>query len=181
VLDPDGPGRAESGDIDFRQDRPIAMHIQVTGLGGLTYPIRGLRRDSPITGATYADWGRFRLEPGGGLEQMLEPDGRSPLDFVFASAASPGGFAPQLLDRRPGAETYRRHGSRVSPSPATSGTATVACSARSRLAGVISAARELHGAEEDSNGVHLLIDPRSEGRAVARIPLWDVDELAAAL
>src|SRR5215203_1026292 len=86
VLGRDGPAIADPDGIDYRQSRSLALHVQLTGLRGLTYPIRGLRRDSPVTGATYADWGRFELEPGGGLEQMLAPAGRSPLDFVLASA-----------------------------------------------------------------------------------------------
>ena len=54
--------------------------------------------------------GAAELELGAGLEQMLEPPRRSPLDFALASAASPGGFAPELLDRRPDADAYERHG-----------------------------------------------------------------------
>jgi hypothetical protein len=115
VLADHGPARPGGDAIDYRQQRALALHVQVTGLRGLTYPIRGLRRDAPITGATYADWGRFELEPGGGLEQILEPERRSALDFVLASAASPGGFAPELLDRRPDADAYRRRGDRELP------------------------------------------------------------------
>jgi hypothetical protein len=70
-LAPDGPARADPDGIDYRQHRSLSLHVQVTGLRGLTYPIRGLRRNLPVTGATYADWGRFELEPGGGVEQML--------------------------------------------------------------------------------------------------------------
>ena len=110
VLDPEGPGKADEDAISFQQKRAIAMHIQLTALRGLTYPIEGLRRDAPISATTYADWGRFRIEPGGGLKQMTLPHRRSPLDFALASAASPGGFAPQLLDRSEDVEEYERHG-----------------------------------------------------------------------
>ena len=166
VLDPEGPAKADADGIDHRQERPLAMHIQVTGLRGLSYPIRGLRRDTPITGATYADWGRFALEPGGGVEQMTEPVGRSPLDFALASAASPGGFAPQLLDRRPDAEEYERHGIEGFPESGHLWYTDGGLLGAQPLGRVISAGRELHGSGEDSTGVHLLIDPRSENSAL---------------
>jgi predicted acylesterase/phospholipase RssA len=162
VLADDGPARPDPDSIDYRQGRSLALHIQVTGLRGLTYPIRGLRRDAPITGVTYADWGRFELEPGGGLEQVLEPDGRSPLDFVLASAASPGGFAPELLDRRPDADAYRGHGIENFPDSGHLWYTDGGLLGSQPLGRVIAAGRALHGDEEDSRGVHVLIDPRSE-------------------
>jgi predicted acylesterase/phospholipase RssA len=168
VLDPDGPARAGADDIDYRQDRSIALHVQVTALRGLTYPIRGLRRDSPVSGATYADWGRFELEPGGGLEQMLSPAGRSPFDFVLASAASPGGFAPQLLDRRPDVERYERHGIESFPESGQLWYSDGGLLASRPLGRLISAGRAVHGDEAESTGVHLLIDPRSENASLDR-------------
>jgi predicted acylesterase/phospholipase RssA len=169
VLAPDGPARADPADIEYRQGRSLALHVQLTGLRGLTYPIRGLRRDSPVSGATYADWGRFKLDPGGGLEQMLEPAGRSPLDFVLASAASPGGFAPRLLDRRPDAEAYERHGIENFPESAHLWYTDGGLLGAEPLGRVIAAGRALHGDEEGSTRLHLLIDPRSEN---ASLDMW---------
>ena len=166
VLDPEGPGKPDADDFAWRQERKIAMHIQLTGLRGLAYPIRGLRRDSPIAGSTYADWGRFELEPGGGVEQMVEPEGRSPLDFVLASAASPGGFAPQLLDRRQDAEEYERHGVEGFPDSGHLWYSDGGLLGAQPLGRVISAGRELHGREEDSTGIHVLVDPRSENSSL---------------
>ena len=166
VLDPDGPAKPESDDFPWRQDRKIALHIQVTGLRGLTYPIRGLRRDEPIAGSTYADWGRFELEPGGGLEQMTEPEGRSPLDFVLASAASPGGFAPELLDRRPDADAYESHGIGNFPESGHLWYTDGGLLGAQPLGRVIAAGRALHGSDEDAEGVHVLIDPRSESSSL---------------
>jgi hypothetical protein len=162
VLDPDGPARPDPGAISFRQERELAMHIQLTGLRGLSYPIRGLRRDAPITATTYADWGRFQLEPGKGIGQMTEPEGSSPLDFVLASAASPGGFAPQLLDRSADVDAYERHGIERFPASGHLWYTDGGMLGSQPLGRVISAGRELHGGGEDSAGVHLLIDPRSE-------------------
>ena len=169
VLDPDGPGKPDDDAIGFQQSRAIAMHIQLTGLRGLTYPIRGLRRDAPLSATTYADWGRFRIEPGGGLEQMTTPDRRSPLDFALASAASPGGFAPQLLDRSEDAEEYERHGVDEFPKSGHLWYTDGGMLGSQPLGRVISAGRELHGGGEDSTGVHLLVDPRSEN---ASLDVW---------
>jgi Patatin-like phospholipase len=92
------------------QDRALALEISLTGLRGLAYPIAGRARSEPIRGVTYADWGRFVLEPGGDLDQLFEPEGSSPLDFVLASASSPGGFAPALVDRSADADGYAKRG-----------------------------------------------------------------------
>lgn len=166
VLDPEGPARPDPDDIAYRQDRPIALHVQVTGLRGLTYPIRGLRRDAPVAGATYADWGRFELEPGGGAEQMLAPAGRSPFDFVLASAASPGGFAPQLLDRRADADAYEGHGIENFPDSGHLWYTDGGLLGSQPLGRVIAAGRALHGPDKESRGVHVLIDPRSENSSL---------------
>jgi predicted acylesterase/phospholipase RssA len=168
VLAPDGPAMADPDGIDYRQSRSLALHVQLTGLRGLTYPIRGLRRDSPVSGATYADWGRFELEPGGGLEQMLEPAGRSPLDFALASAASPGGFSPRLLDRRPDVEVYESHGIENFPESGHLWYTDGGLLGSQPLGRVIAAGRTLHGDREGSTGVHLLIDPRSENASLDR-------------
>jgi hypothetical protein len=168
VLAPDGPARADPDGIDYRQRRSLALHVQVTGLRGLTYPIRGLRRNLPVTGATYADWGRFELEPGGGVEQMLVPSGRSPLDFVLASAASPGGFAPRLLNRRPDAEAYESHGIENFPESGHLWYTDGGLLGAQPLGRVISAGRALHGADQASKRVHVLIDPRSESASLER-------------
>jgi hypothetical protein len=162
VLAEDGPARADPGGIDYLQRRPIALHIQVTGLRGLSYPIQGLRRDSPVAATTYADWGRFELRPGGGLEQMLEPQGRSPLDFVLASAASPGGFAPELLDRSADAEAYESRGIEGFPDSGRLWYTDGGLLGSQPLGRVIAAGRALHGSGEEGAAVHLLVNPRSE-------------------
>ena len=162
VLAEDGPARADPGGIDYRQRRPIALHIQVTGLRGLSYPIQGLRRDSPVAATTYADWGRFELRPGAGVEQMVEPEGRSPLDFVLASAASPGGFAPELLDRSADAEAYESRGIEGFPDSGRLWYTDGGLLGSQPLGRVIAAGRALHGSGEEGAAVHLLVNPRSE-------------------
>ena len=142
---------------------------------GLSYRVRGLRRDSPVTATTYADWGRFELRPGGGLEQMLEPPGRSPLDFVLASAASPGGFAPQLLDRSADAKAYESRGIQGFPESGHLWYADGGMLGSQPLGRVIAAGRSLHGSGADVAGIHLLIDPRSEDASAER---WSDPEAA---
>jgi predicted acylesterase/phospholipase RssA len=166
VLAADGPARPGPDEIDFCQQRPIALHLQVTGLRGLSYPIRGLRRDSPVSGSTYADWGRFELEPGGGVEQMLEPSGRAPIDFVLASAASPGGFAPELLDRSSDADAYASRGIDDFPESGHLWYTDGGLLGSQPLGRVIAAGRALHGGEEDSVDIHLLVNPRSEQTSI---------------
>lgn len=166
VLAADGPARPDD-DFEYRQNRPLALQVQVTGLRGLTYPIRGLREERPIAGTTYADWGRFELQPGGGTEQMLEPPRRSPFDFVLASASSPGGFAPRLLDRRSDIEGYRHHGIERFPKSGHLWYTDGGVLGSRPLGHVVAAGRELHGGDSDeSREVLLLIDPRSENASL---------------
>jgi predicted acylesterase/phospholipase RssA len=166
VLASDGPAAADRDGIEYRQGRPLALHVQVTGLRGLAYSIQGLRQDAPVTGATYADWGRFELRPAGGSRQMLEPEGRSPLDFVLASAASPGGFAPELLDRRPDVPTYEQHGIEGFPDSGHLWYTDGGLLGARPLGRVIAAGEELHGVDEGARRLHVLIDPRSENAAL---------------
>ncbi|HEX6254248.1 MAG TPA: patatin-like phospholipase family protein [Euzebyales bacterium] len=80
------------------QDTPIGLHVSLTGLRGLRFDLETV--DGRVMPAmTYADWGEFVLQPRGGVEQLLTPEGASVLDFVLASAANPAGFGPELLDR----------------------------------------------------------------------------------
>jgi predicted acylesterase/phospholipase RssA len=156
-----GPGDRRSA-AGGPQQRPIAFHVELTGLQGLTYPISGLRRESPVAGATYADWGRFELRPEGGIDQVTRPPGRSPLDFVLASAASPGGFAPQLLDRRTDADRYEGRGIRDFPDSGRLWYTDGGIVGSQPLGRVIAAGEALHGREEGAFPLLLLVNPRSE-------------------
>ena len=87
------------------QSPPIGLHVSLTGLRGLRYEVETTDH-RVIPAITYADWGEFVLEPGGGVRQLLEPEGASVLDFVLASAANPAGFGPELLDRTGDREAF---------------------------------------------------------------------------
>lgn len=149
-------------DAALAQDRPLALQISVTGLRGLAYPIAGRTRSEPIRGVTYADWGRFELEPGGDTDQLLEPEGASPLDFVLASASSPGGFAPALVDRSDDAEAYEKRGIEGFPEDGRLWYTDGGLVASQPIGRTFAAGRQLHGNEPDAQHLSLLIDPRSE-------------------
>ena len=149
-------------DPDRAQDRSLALQISLTGLRGLAYPIAGRARAEPIRGVTYADWGRFDLEPGGDTSQLLEPDGSSPLDFVLASASSPGGFAPTLVDRSKDAEAYEKRGIEDFPDDGRLWYTDGGLVASQPIGRTFAAGRRLHGTEPDAQHLSVLIDPRSE-------------------
>ena len=162
LLDPrDGEGRPVHR-TGRRQEDPIALHVALTGLQGLTYPIKGLRRDRPIIGATYADWGRFELRPGGGLEQIVEPEGEAPLDFVLASSANPGAFAPRLLDRSKDEDGYRRRSIDSFPESGRIWYTDGGLLQSQPIGRVVSAAPRRKGDRGDDRKVTVLIDTRSE-------------------
>jgi len=109
LLDPGAHG-AEPYRESHRQPGGIVLHFALTGLQGLTFPVAGVRTDTPVTATTWADWKRFVLEPGGGPGQLVEPAGQAPVDAAIASAANPGGFAPRMLDRSADREAYEERG-----------------------------------------------------------------------
>ena len=58
----EGDSRAEREDGEHH----VGLHVALTGLRGLHYPIRGRGVLAPVEGATFADWGQFTIHPGGG-------------------------------------------------------------------------------------------------------------------
>ncbi len=161
LTDDDRPaGTAGDG-----QQSPIGFHVSLTGLQGLTYPIKSLQGKETFTATTYSDWGRFVLSPDRGPEQILEPEGTSPLDYVLASAAHPGAFEPALLSRAEHAVTYRRNGIDDFPDSGyiwyTDG-GLIQSQPLARLLAVARKADILAGDVGASRRALVLIDPRSE-------------------
>ena len=166
---------ADGGEPEYPPSRPphpspVALHVALTGLRGLTYPIRAMRREEDITGVTYTDWGQFVFEPQSGPGPLFEPDGRSPLDFVLASASNPGGFGPRLLDRSDDAAAYRARGIDDLPAPGRLWYADGGLVQSAPLGRVLEAARSLPDSvrgggdgDVDVRRVNVVIDPRSEG------------------
>jgi predicted acylesterase/phospholipase RssA len=153
-------------DGDLAQRTPIGLHVALTGLQGLTYPITSLHGNETFTSVTYNDWGRFVLEPLKGPAQMLEPEGIAPLDFVLASASHPGAFRPALLDRGADADVYRRLGIDDFPESGYLWYADGGIAQSEPLGRVLAAAREADRQVNDDHGSYrralVLIDPRSE-------------------
>jgi hypothetical protein len=162
LLDPRDEHGRPAHRTAARQESPVTLHIGLTGLQGLTYPIRGLREDRPVSAATYADWRRFDLEPGGGVQQVVEPEGRAPLDYVFASSAHPGGFAPRMLDRRDDEEGYRSRSIDSFPESGRLWYTDGGLLQSQPLGRVLAAAQRPEREGEEARHLNVLIDPRSE-------------------
>jgi predicted acylesterase/phospholipase RssA len=143
------------------QKHPLALHVALTGLRGLTYDLPGLRRDDPVSAVTFADWRDFVLEPGGGPAQYFEPHLRSPLDAVLASASHPGAFAPRVLDRREDREAYAGEGVANLPRSGWLWYTDGGLVQTEPVGRTLSVARRIDG-PEGAHRLNLLIDPRSE-------------------
>ena len=162
LLDPRDQAGRPIHRLDRRQEQPIAFHVALTGLQGLTYPVRALRRERPITAATHADWRRFDLEPGGGIRQIVEPEGEAPLDFVLASSANPGAFAPRILNRTRDRNGYERRGIQSFPESGRLWYTDGGLLQSQPVGRVLAAARRNAAGDPEARTVNLLIDPRSE-------------------
>jgi predicted acylesterase/phospholipase RssA len=143
------------------QEHPLALHVSLTGLRGLTYDLEGVGRDGPLPGVTFADWKDFVLGPQGGPSQYFEPHLRSPLDTVLASASHPGAFAPRVLDRREDHEDYERQGVSNLPRSGWLWYTDGGLVQSEPVGRTLSAARRIEG-PADAYRLSLMIDPRSE-------------------
>jgi predicted acylesterase/phospholipase RssA len=143
------------------QEHPLALHVALTGLRGLTYELEGLRRDEPVSAVTFADWKDFVFEPHGGPSQYFEPHLRSPLDTVLASASHPGAFAPRVLDRREDREDYERQGVANLPRSGWLWYTDGGLVQSEPVGRTLSAAHRIEG-PDDAYRLNLMIDPRSE-------------------
>ena len=159
----------EAPHSDVRPD-PVTVHVSLTGLRGLTYPVRGLRGEDSIRAATYSDWFSRDLPADVEVEDVSDPEGASLLDAALASAAHPGGFAPVLLDREGDREVYEQHGIDQLPDPLN-----LWCSdgglVQPEPVGRVVAAGDV---DDGSQRVALLVDPRSENPAGA--DKWSRDD-----
>ena len=144
------------------QDHPLVLHVALTGLRGLSYEIPGLRRDQPVIGVTYADWKDFELEPGGGVGQLLEPDGSSPMQTAMASASHPGAFAPRVLDRRADHEAYESQGLSNLPRSGWLWYTDGGLVQHEPIGRLLSAAKAVDDGEDDVHRLTLMVHPRSK-------------------
>jgi hypothetical protein len=124
------------------QHHPLVLHVSLTALRGHTYEIPGLRREEPVVGVTYSDSRDFRLEPGGGLRALLEPEGASPLEAVLASASHPGAFAPRVMEG-----LWYTDGGLIQPKP---------------LGRALAAARQVDDGDQAAARLTLMVHPRSK-------------------
>jgi predicted acylesterase/phospholipase RssA len=149
---------------DDPQSSSVGLHVSLTGLQGLSYRIRSSHGEG-LPATTYSDWGRFVLDPARGADQVLEPTGRSPLDFALASAAHPGAFTPALLDRSGDADAYRANGIENFPESGHLWYSDGGLMQTEPLGRTLTAAQEADersGASGPHRRAAVLIDPRSE-------------------
>jgi len=150
------------GDPERAQEGPLQLLVTLTGLRGLTYEIPGLRHDRPAEASTFADWRRFELERCGGVEQLVQPEGRSPLDYVLTSASHPGAFPPRMLDRSEDRSDYEELGITDFPEEGTLWYTDGGLVQSEPLGRVIALANQAAAEDEDASHLNLVIDARSE-------------------
>lgn len=161
ALDPrDADGNA-IWRVAGQQRHPVALHVALTDLQGLTYDIDS-QNGATLAATTYVDWSTFVLRPGGGLTQVLDPDGSAPLDAALASATNPAGFAPAILDRSGDQARYRRHGVTNFPDSGKLWYTDGGMVQAEPVGRTLSAARQVAG-NAPGRRMHIVIDPRSEG------------------
>ncbi len=148
------------GDPARRYDEPVLLHIGLTNLLGLTYPIE--TAGSAVEGITYVDWGQFELRPGCGIGQLIEPEGRSPMDYALASASHPGAFVPAAIDRSDARAGYEENGISNFPDSGTFWYTDGGLVESEPIGRVIAAARRRFGRTAGMR-LHLVVDPRSSG------------------
>lgn len=156
-------GAGDHTDRASARSSPIVLHIALTGLRGLTYPVPGLRGDDSVRATTYVDWSRFRLQPGVELDDLFAADDRSPLAAALASAANPGAFAPRLLDRSHLTDEYRNRGVVDLPGTEALWYTDGALLQSEPVGRLLEALADLGDGDADDDRLVLLVDPRSEG------------------
>jgi len=159
----DLPGLLDDAEHTYEgQPHPLMLHIALTGLRGLTYEIAGLRSSEQLVGVTYADWKDFRLEPGRGVRQLVEPAGASPLETAMASASHPGAFAPRVLDRRGDRDGYQAQGLSNLPASGWLWYTDGGLVQHEPMGGLLAAARLVDDGDDRSHRLALMIHPRSK-------------------
>lgn len=144
------------------QPSPVGLHVSLTGLRGLRYWLK-VDGDRTVPAVTYADWGEFTLQPGGGVDQLLTPEHASVVDFVLASAANPAAFPPQLLDRSHDRDAFSARNIEELPADGRLWYTDGSSISSEPLGRVLTIANALDDrGEPDAPRVALLVDPLSE-------------------
>lgn len=143
------------------QTTPVGLHVSLTGLRGLRYELH-TADERTIPAITYADWGEFVLQPGGGVQQLLEPDDASVIDFVLASAANPAGFAPQLLDRSHDRDAFAARSIEALPADGRLWYTDGSSISSEPIGRVLALTHRVDEAARNARRIHLMVDPLSK-------------------
>lgn len=143
------------------QRTPVGLHVSLTGLRGLRYELETTDKRT-IPAVTYADWGEFVLQPRGGVDQLLEPEDASVLDFVLASAANPAGFAPELLDRSREREAFAARNIEELPGGGRLWYTDGSSISSEPIGRVLTLLDRVDDEARAANRLHLSVDPLSE-------------------
>lgn len=140
---------------------PIGLHVSLAGLRGLRYEL-DTTDDRTMPAVTYADWGEFVLQPEGGVEQLLTPEGASVVDFVLASAANPAGFGPELLDRSQDRDAFEARNIEPPPGDGRLWYTDGSIISSEPIGRVLSLLDRVDGEARDAQRIHLMVDTLSE-------------------
>ena len=98
-------GEEGVADGPVRQREEVTISMALASLGGLSYRVPSLERETAVEAGTYLDWYDITLGPSSAPEAYVRA-----AEPALASAASALGFPPKLLDRSADEEAYRRAG-----------------------------------------------------------------------
>ena len=141
-------------------EEAVPVHVSLTSMLGLVTPTTISSGSSNLL--TFADHVAFRLEPQHPIDDLISPEGRSPLDAVIASASHPGAFPPRLFDRNGEQDHFRSSGVEP-PSDDLRLWYTDGGLVESQPVGRMLRAAHEHAGHRPGTRLHLVVDPRSSG------------------
>lgn len=169
------------------QEAPVRVQLSLCNLRGLAYDLHRLddadqrRRQPgdvrrPVSVLSHVDMWPFTVKPRADVTALLEPAGRSPVDYALSSGANEFGFPPRLLTLD--ARRYRDNGVTNFPPGGTAWFTDGGTLENEPLGRTLDLANALDDGDSDDDGnqfepigdgrrVHILIHPFPDRVAVA--------------
>lgn len=141
-------------------EEPVLLHVSLTSMLGFVTPTTISSGRSDLL--TFADHVARRLEPRHTIDDLVSPEGRSPLDAVIASASHPGAFPPRLFDRNGEEDHFRSSGIEPLPDDLRFWYTDGGLVESSPVGRILGAAHQ-HAGHRTGIRLHLVVDPRSSG------------------